>query len=85
MVVKIKLFYKNIKYKGGMWVSILKVKSNWDSYMDRVNSWRIGVFNQELSSYMLDEGSLGRLSYEEIETLSNQNAMRLFKKLKWHQ
>ena len=43
-----------------------KVKNNWDSYMNRINSWRIGVFNQEFSSYMLDEASYGRLSYDEI-------------------
>lgn len=51
---------------GQLAKEVNKVKDNWDSYMNRINSWRIGVFNQEFSSYMLDEASFGRLSYDEI-------------------
>ena len=45
---------------------IARVKRDWSLYMDRINAWRVMVFNQELADYMLQDGEIGRLSHDEI-------------------
>ena len=58
--VDFKLFF------GQALKEIARVKRDWSLYMDRVNAWRVMVFNQELADYMLQDGEIGRLSHDEI-------------------
>lgn len=51
---------------GSVLKEVAKVKRDWSLYMDRVNSWRVDVFGQEFSRYMVDEGGIGKLSYDEV-------------------
>ena len=58
--VDFKLFF------GQALKEIARVKRDWSLYMDRVNAWRVMVFNHELADYMLQDGEIGRLSHDEI-------------------
>ena len=59
----------NVDFKsffGQALKEIARVKRDWSLYMDRINAWRVMVFNQELADYMLQDGEIGRLSHDEI-------------------
>lgn len=45
---------------------IKRVELGWHSYMDRINTWRIDVFGCELSQYMIDNGIVGNLAYNDL-------------------
>ncbi len=42
------------------------VENSWSMYMDRVNSWRVDVFEHEMFEFMLDSGYSGSLSYDDV-------------------
>ena len=65
------LFDKNSEvdfqmFFGSAMKEISRIKRNWSLYMDRVNAWRVMVFNHELAEYMLNESEVGRLSHDDI-------------------
>ena len=42
------------------------IKYRWPIYMDRVNSWRINVFQYDMNRYMLENDYFGNLSYQDV-------------------
>ena len=42
------------------------IKYRWPVYMNRVNSWRINVFQYDMNRYMLENDYFGNLSYQDV-------------------
>lgn len=45
---------------------VSSIKYRWPIYMNRVNSWRINVFQYDMNRYMLENDYFGNLSYQDV-------------------
>lgn len=53
-------------FYGSALKDIERIEADWDSYMNRVNAWRVDAFDYEMNQYMMNHGVISRLSYNDL-------------------